>query len=67
MLKDIFSALPLRMQQAELCALRAEGFQRKSGMCSLKAVLQFPWVRPGTALHLILTNLCSKAAVNVTE
>lgn len=67
MLKDIFSAPALGMQQAELRAFQAEGFQWKSEICSLREVLQPSWTGPAAALHLVWTNLYRKAAVNVTD
>lgn len=65
MLKDIFLAPALGMQQAELCAFQAEGFQRKSERCGLIEVLQPSWTGPGATLHLVWTNIYGKAAVNV--
>lgn len=72
MLKDIFSAPALGMQQAELCAFQAEGFQRKSEICGLKEVLQPSWTGPGAILYFVWfnpvwTNLYRKAAVNVRK
>lgn len=69
MLKDIFfSALALQTQQVELCTFQVGGLQRKSeATCCLKAFLPFLFMRPGTAMHLVLTDSCRKAAENVTN
>lgn len=63
-----FSAQALQTQQTECCTFQAEGFQRKSGTTHcLKTLLPFSWIRPGTAMHIVLAKSFQKTAMNIVN